>query len=374
MNNKQVNKLNLWGYYGCNYGDNIMMKILIDYINSEFVDMDINVYEVYHGIDKSLVEEKAKINKFKLNKYNFVANIMKIKKMCDNSINIWGGGTIFTDSDGDGFFRVFSYLKYLKIPFGYVSVGIGDMQRKSRILKTKFLLENCSFCFLREEHSYRKAIKKLGISKEKLELTDDLVSIYINDYLERSNYNLKKKEDYLLISWRNLERYINSENQNQLINYCIDLIKAVTNEKKISKIIVLPLDVRNDVECSKPIKKLLENEGFNVELICETNPDKLTEIIKKSSFHISGRLHGSLISELLDVDTVSIIYSNKMEYLYKELNKMNFINVKMCLPDMKQVLAESKIRLDKKKYLEKNVSKAKLNLLSLKANIIKIRK
>ena len=366
MIKKDIDSINIWGYYGCNYGDNIMMEIITDYINNEIPKLKLNVYELYHSIDRALVNDNVLINKCDINNLNLISKIRYIKKISKTSINLWGGGTVFTDRDGDGFFRVFSYLALMGIPFGYISVGIGKMNRISRRIKSRFLLRTCSFCSLREEHSYKKAIE-FAKKNENFLLSDDLVCVYMKKYIESKRKPMKKK--YIVVSMRSLDRYMDDKKKPRLVNYCIELINNVSKANSIYEVVILPLDVRNDMKCSNEMEQLLLEKGFNVRVIKTTNVNEITSIIQNSTFHLSGRLHGSLVSELLGVPTVSIIYSNKMDYLYYELKKSNYIRINDEFPDVSKLIKESLVKVNTDEYLSTHYENSMKNLKYLKDNI-----
>lgn len=313
-----MKNINIWGYYGVNYGDDIMLQVLIDQLEKE--NINVNIVQQNKNIEEKIDIGNARIlnleNKLSLN------NLKYAKKMASNALNIWGGGTIFTDCDGDGNFRNFFYIKLVGGVFAYIGIGIGSITRLTRKIKTNYLLKQCEFSTIRDPFSLRyHSIEK---QKDKFTLVSDLSYCYFDEY--RKN-NKKKDGNYLLITWRNLDGYYDKNDEDAFMEKMLKMALEICNDKKINKITLMAMDDDFDIISCIQLQQILLELGFNAEVIKNKNINQITEVIDNASFHISGRLHGSIASEFLNTNYISLSYSKKMDYFHQMINKKNVIKL-----------------------------------------------
>lgn len=326
-----IDNLVLWGYYGVNYGDDIMMEQIIDYFKNK-----INIYVI-------LTEE----TKFKLdNGVNYIRKpVLNNRKEMNlwldslpkNSFHLWGGGTIFTDEEGDGNFYPFLYLRLKGNKFGYFSCGIGRLNKTTRKLKTWLLLNLCEFCLMREVASFKKACD--FSTRDNIYLTDDIVLNYafgLND----SSLQFCPKDEYILFSWRNLANYSSIQSQLDNQKLFVDLLIETSKATEINNFLALPIDQNVDIEPNEKIINSLKERGYEGKIVRPCNISEITKYIANSSFYYSGRLHSSMVSEVLGVPTFTFSYSPKIDCFYQKIKRKNYINItkeQMC--DYKRVLS-----------------------------------
>lgn len=315
--------VSLWGYYGFNYGDDIMMELFIDELTKR--NTKVILVDSHAGNLKEKVKNKNNvevIDFFHLSKKEKFKTLSSLAKTTD--LNFWGGGTVFTDEDADGNFRFFLLLKLLGGKIGYISVGIGDMKRLSRKLKTKVLIKLTSIITLRDKKSY---LTSKAINSNNSFNFEDVTYYYFNRYKSQSEkVNNHKKDNYLLVSFRSLENYFGKEKERKTADQLAEIIPVLMEKHQFSQVIFLPLDVK-DVEINKNIQQSLDN-SIKSQLFTNISVDEMTGIIKNSGIYISGRLHGSVASEFFNIPTISLSYSNKINYFYESINFPYFIDLR----------------------------------------------
>ncbi|WP_312098328.1 polysaccharide pyruvyl transferase family protein [Niallia sp.] len=313
----------LWGYYGSNYGDNIMMEILIDYFKKRnsritLIDMfDNNLQKNYSHLGNDI-----KIEPFY--KYSQYEKIKKVKEYSKSDINIWGGGTIFTDEDGDGNFKSFSLIKLFGGKIAYVGVGIGNLTKRNRIWKTQFLLSNSEFIVFRDEDSYKNA-KRLSNNTDFF-VAEDLAYAYFNNILDGSfNENLNNK--YIVVSWRNLNGYMDCNEEEKLMDRVVFCINEIVNKYEFQEVILVALDTKYDHSSCELLYSKFSKFGTKITYDKKSTIDNINKLIFNSKFHLSGRLHGSIASEIFGVPTLTLSYSPKIDYFYESIKSDGFINI-----------------------------------------------
>jgi polysaccharide pyruvyl transferase WcaK-like protein len=338
----------LWGYYGPNYGDNIMLKVIIDYLNKMHIEVEIvDLYDIsnYLNIDTKIIKFKEK------NKLQKLYSLYKLSKK--NVINIWGGGTIFTDCDGDGNFGYFRMIKIFGGKIAYLGIGIGKLTNKERIEKTKYLLKKCEFSIFRDNTSLEKA-NNLSKSKNYY-LAEDLSYIYFNKFITKQ----VQYSNYVLLTWRNLVGYMNKQQEKDLMTDIVESCIKLCDDYNIKNVLLVPLDEKFDNESCEYILKMFNNK-INVYIDDDNSIDNVTNLICNAKFHFSGRLHGCIASEFFNTPTYGLSYSLKMKYFYQSISSNDYFDI------YKEKIDYEKIKniVDNKKCVSKSkfVSGANKNL------------
>lgn len=352
-------KIALWGYYGHNYGDDIMLYVIIDNLNK--LKIDFEVIDMFNGnLNKIYGNTTIKIYNWKNS--NKIQKILKLKNLANkNIINVWGGGTIFTETEGDGNYKLFKIIKMLGGKFGYIGVGIGELKSKGRIKKTKNLLENSDIAIFRDESSFKQANRFVKKNKNFF-LADDLSYLYFNNLCNVKKTSVQDK--YLLITWRNLKNYLPPADEDKLMKKIVKYSIRIKNDYNIKKIVLATIDSVVDKESCQKLLNIFKNMGQDVYIDQNSSIENITNLIANSSFHFSGRLHGSVASEYFNIPTLSLSYSPKMMYFYKSINKNNVIDIfkeELTFEKIKEVLSTKEPN-----NFDKKINDAKLNLIFLK--------
>lgn len=303
-----LNKHLIIGYYGENFGDNMMLKSLVELYKKNDYDYSILTYSNLK--DSKLIEF---VGKDKINLINY-KNLSKEIKDCSNVV--WGGGTCFFDKKGIGGFKYMLISKFIfNKKINYFSIGIDELKS----LKVKIIL--FLTCLISESIFVRdvKSLKRVNDYtfswfKNKIYKTFDLV--YLNQYnpSPKKNYNSD-----ILIAYRNIDEYF--ANSKEILN---EILYEVTNNIKSfdTKINILVVDPSVDLLNSERIFKELKNKGFKCKLLNNLNYAENCKYIKASKFIITGRLHVGFIALIYNIPFSILNYSSKIEAFTQE----NFIN------------------------------------------------
>ena len=356
-------KILITGYYGAgNFGDDIMLEAFCKNIKAKNKNVKISILKMYDkNLNINLDKDIKIINFYKIPKLK--AKIFKyIVKKYD--MFLWGGGTCFTDEDGNGFYNYMNLAMESGVKFGYVGVGIGKLTIKDRIEKTQYLLKNCDFISFRDKRSYDYA-KSIVPNKKNMYLTEDLAYLFINSLMDKKIVKENEKRK-IIVSWRNLINYKTIEEEKKMINTLISFLKEIMNEKVDTEILILPLDDIKDCKKNKEIYNELKNfENEKVKVLYKENltpKEKINEILK-ADLNICSRLHGILVSELANIKTIGISYSIKIdEFLESIGKKCDLINIDALEKEKLYSIYKSESKNITSEFIKEKVSKSKKNI------------
>lgn len=315
-------RIGLWGYYGVNYGDDIMLKVLLEYFCKKNIHVDLIDFT---GKLNHLENYNNNINVISFAKIPKVKKFYKLVYLSKANINIWGGGTIFTDQDGDGNFNMFRRIKRLGGNIGYIGVGIGSLNEKSRLFKTKWLLNKSNLTIFRDQNSLE--IARNICPNESFNIADDLSYFYFDNQKNSNSTSIANQENYILLTWRNLIGYMEKEKELILMDEIVNNIIDIMNNKSYETIILSALDSDYDKESCLILNKKLKERNINVLNDEDSDIDHVTNVIQNASLHISGRLHGSIASEFYNTPTITLAYSKKIQYFYQSIGSNKYIDI-----------------------------------------------
>lgn len=308
------------GYYGMlNLGDDLMLKTLLE---SNPVEK-INVVQFKNNPLPGQGENISFLTwpDGKLAKITFAAKfILRSQEL------IFGGGTCFTDEDGDGFFKYMIMAKLLGKKVKYKAIGIGNLKRKSRILKTKILLNIADEITVRDEKSFSRA-KKLTNNKKQIVKEEDLAIKSISDIISEEKFKVNSEEPYIALGWRNLNRYNCNEWNDP--NYVVDYILKLSKEKGLNKIIMFDVDSYFDTNINQTLFDLLKETDLEVVYDQSTDITEKMKVICESSFVFTSRLHVAVIAEEANIQCEALNYSPKIQYYVEEVHSQH-VKVVFC--------------------------------------------
>ncbi|MFP8640610.1 polysaccharide pyruvyl transferase family protein [Priestia aryabhattai] len=319
-------EITLVGYYGMdNFGDDLMLKSLLDEFEKHDLKVNILAYrevswlstEAYPNV-KVWIWPDSKLGKFQL-----------FKKASQNSKAVfWGGGTCFTDEDGDGYFKYMLYAKLLGKKVGYLGVGIGNLSKTSRLFKTKKLINISSILTFRDKTSLKKASNwKKKSSKASIELVEDPA----NQTLEvlASSLPVKTNNNSLVLAWRDLSDYSNTTIGAELLPVSEMAIK-LCEDHEMNRIVIMDTDSVRDKELSISLKESIEklNSNISVEYNDCTNYEEKLAVINESKVVFTSRLHVAVAAKYLNKECFVYNYSPKISYFVQEEgnNKIQLID------------------------------------------------
>lgn len=328
-------KILLMGYIGNhNLGDDLMMRAFVGRLYEMCPDAEITLLLRFCGVDEEVGEL---LGMLKLrNKTLHVRSVHNLRLAAVKTyiygnfiapkydLCLWVGGTIFNDTSGKGLYDYFSYNIKKKIPFGYIDIGIDNIDKKERILHARELFGHSAITILRDKESCDIAMKLRGKNHtpagdfySDIMQTDDLV------YLALEEREETQKKNVLLISWRNLSEYLTEDEEKRAQEDVAKFAKIWLDEKGEDACVeLLPIDTFTDTEANERLKEVLVKEGIsNVLLEKSPDPDVKIEHIATADTYISGRLHSTMFGEYYGCNVISVNYSPKMDRFLKSIKR-----------------------------------------------------
>jgi len=287
-----MRKVLVSGYIGFdNFGDELIFKILKEHLLSLGCE----------------VCALSKNSEYDIKTYNYKNLIQIIKAIIDCDILISGGGSLLQNKTSN--FSLIYYLSVIflaKLFFKKVIIfaqGIEPIKGRFFELLTKNILKMCDFISLRDEKS-QKLLNSWGINSS---LVSD-PAFSITDKIKP--YDDKKG---IILQLRKVKKISK--------NFIKDLASTIILYCKNINVLALQEDYDREIclEFINEFKKLGGSANYNY----NKDIDKTIDIINKSEFVISTRLHGLIVSRVLKSKTFALSYDEKIKTLTDELNIAN---------------------------------------------------
>ena len=246
---------------------------------------------------------------------------------------IFGGGTCFTDSSGDGSFKLFMLAKLLGCHLAYIGVGIGNLSYRSRILKTKVLLHLSDFITFRDNRSYDYGLAIAGKAlNKKIYKTEDLCYLDIDYQLSKIVPKTKTTQPLWVISVRPLGQYLSGEKLYRFWHNWIEWLCDLIEENKPVKIIFLAIDDQRDIPISEKIcnslrERNLHYNNFQINVIKKITADEKCTVLASADHIIAMRLHAILLGCAMKVPTFGVSYCKKVSSFYQSIGSDYFAEI-----------------------------------------------
>ena len=325
-------KICISGYYGFNnFGDEIILKILVENLKKFDFKTDITVFSSNPVETSSLYDVKS------VKSFNFLSVFFSLL-FCNCLIS--GGGSLLQDVTSKKSLVYYLIVLLLAIIFGKKVIifaqGIGPVNNKFLLKITKFVLKHANYITVRDIRSYN-LLKQWNIE-----------SHLCHDPAWNINVKQTEKTNKLGIQLRSWN-YDNFDFIKKLA-YCIE---KYYNDKEIN---ILSLQNKADIEvCTKLKDEILKlNKNIEVYVIENTSNDKVIEDISLFDEMIAMRYHACVMAIKSMKKVLPVNYDIKIEELAKEFN-INYLNLDET-DDM-----ESKI--EKFKFKEADYNEEKLKKL-----------
>lgn len=297
-------KVCLSGYYGFdNAGDEALLSAITSTLQSLSKDIEFVVFSGNPSKTASLHGLRA------VNRINPFVVIRELKQA---DLLISGGGSLMQDvtSSRSLFYYtgVVALAKLLKKPVMFYAQGIGPLNKKSSRFLLRHIANQVDFITLRDASSLN-LLKSLGVKKPPLKVTADPVFA-----LEPGEKDYKKAHEVLNRFFPERSRIIGVavRKWDQLEGYQ-EILARVLDElaEEGYRIVLVPMDYRNDLEESRRIKSLMKKESY----IVEQSLKSLEYIALVSNFDlmVGMRLHALIFAASRGVPFAAISYDPKVE-------------------------------------------------------------
>lgn len=319
-----MKQVTIIGYHGANnFGDDMMLKSIIAILEEANVRINIVGFGEISWIDPGIKVGKLLGRKFKKENRALFHEFSR-----DSDLVIWGGGTCFTDEEGDGFFDFMIRAKLRGKKIGYYSVGIGALNRLSRRLKTRALINLSSYVGLRDDTSFKQASRYALFNKKKVERMEDAANESIASLIaDNEGHHLKQdKRRNLLLAWRNLRAYskdTTGDNFEIIARYCLKLY----HEHQMERITIMDTDSWQDNRVGIKFVEILKDLDPSIPVNHNTIKDYLEKykLIAEADLILTSRLHVAVCAHYLNIKCLAYNYSPKIEYFVDECENPNIV-------------------------------------------------
>jgi polysaccharide pyruvyl transferase WcaK-like protein len=316
------------GYFGGdNLGDDIMLRALIDELNQS-CGMPIRVV-AYAPIP--WLEGEVSVDVWK---NNWADNYAILRANLEKSSHLlWGGGTCFTDEDLDGGYKQVLFAKKLGKKVAYVGVGVGNLKKLERQVKTLILINRADYLSLRDAVSYQRARRFCVWNSKKLEQVEDLSYGFLQQW-DRNHPQPDADPHYLLVAWRNLTAYGVTDRPAFLAKVS-DYILKRCQDHQLTRILLIDTDSQIDPEMNQELLIQLQQLGgepIQVEYDPTIHYTEKLKRIAASSAMITSRLHVAVAAHFFGKPCYAYNYSPKIGYFSDEVK-----NPKLTLIPIEQL-------------------------------------
>ena len=302
-------KFLITGYYGfLNSGDDAILTSMCEDIKSLEVDSKITILSK----KPSITEEEYKTHS--AYRFSFFSVVNEIRR---TDVLLMGGGSLLQDATSTR--SLIYYLSILGISklFGKKCMiyanGIGPIKKPFNRLITKLMVNKVDIITLRESLSLSE-LNKMGITKPKIRITADPVfslpvhEIDTNEILITEGIDTSKPYVAVLFrSWKDIDDYIG-----KTANICDYIVKDLD-----MNIIFIPMKYPTDLIISERIAGAMKENSYILKEKYDNNT--IIQIIGKSKFILSMRLHALLYAALYNVPMIGFIYDPKVKYFLEEI-------------------------------------------------------
>ncbi len=320
-------KFLITGYYGfLNSGDDAILTSMCEDVR----DLGLNSKITILSNNPQETEKEYKVHA--TNRFNMIAVIKEIKSA---DVLLMGGGSLLQDCTSTRSLIYYLAILWLAKAFGKKTMiyanGIGPIRRRVNRWITKYMLNKVDLITLREKLSY-KELEKLGVRKPLIKVTADpvfslklkpqnLEQIFEQEKIETS----KPLVGVLFRPWKNQEEY-----STKMALICDYVVRELG-----MNILFIPMKYPTDLKISNSISEKMECKSYSLNNKYDVNT--IIEVIGKTRFVLSMRLHALLYAALKNKPMIGYIYDPKVKYFLEEMNIS-------ALEDIESFTVESSIK------------------------------
>lgn len=347
------------GYYGFkNSGDDALLQAIIK---------DLKTYKESPNI-VVLSANPAETMKYYRVKSISRLNIFKITRLMKRAdMLISGGGTLIQDRTSTKsllyYLAIIALAKRCNTKVMLYSNGIGPLEKKSNIKKTKKILEKVELITLRDKCSY-DTLRELGINNENVIVTADpaLDLDSPDEKLGRAilrSEGVPENKKLLCVSvrrWQNL----GSEFEATMAKIC-----DYAYEKYGYYTVFLPMQTSRDMAIMQNIRRKMRKDATIIRK--RYSVGGMLSVTKCFDMCIGMRLHTLIYSAVNSLPLIGLVYDPKISSFMEYTHQRHYVDVtNVTYEALKEMLDEcmenyDEIKADLKQNYEKLKDKARLN-------------
>jgi polysaccharide pyruvyl transferase CsaB len=278
---------------------------------------------------------------YKVKSINRLNPIKIFSHMRKADMLISGGGTLIQDRTSTKslwyYLIIISIALKNKLKVMLYSNGIGPLERKGNIKRTKKILDRADLITLRDDCSY-ETLRNLGIENKNVRVTaDPALTLDIADKARGleilKNEGISKTDKILGVSvrrWQNL----GAEFENTVAAVC-----DYAYEKYGYHTVFLPMQSSRDMAISQSIKRRMKNPASVIKN--RYSVKDTMSVMSRFDLCIGMRLHTLIYAVINAIPIIGLVYDPKissfMEYThqthYVDVENVTFDNLKNYLDD-----------------------------------------
>ena len=307
------------GYYGFkNSGDDALLKAIIEDIKRYKESPNIVVLSANPKETKEMYHVKA------INRLNVIQILKHMKKA---EMLISGGGTLIQDRTSTK--SLWYYLTVIKaalrknLKVMLYSNGIGPLERKSNIKKTKKILDKVDLITLRDERSL-DTLKAIGVENKNIIVTaDPALELDISDK-ERGRkildeLGVPKDRKLLGVSIRRW-RDNGSEFEDNIAWVC-----DYAYETYGYHTVLLPMQTSKDMTVLQNVKRSMKHEATLIDRRIDV-ADTMS-IMKNFDVCIGMRLHTLIYAVINAIPLIGLVYDPKISSFMEYTNQTRYLSL-----------------------------------------------
>lgn len=291
----------LLGYWGFrNFGDDLYLRIALDWISEHRPDLRVTVI----ARNRRLVTVKGDVDC--IGGVGAIAKTRKFYALLRAEAMLWIGGTCLYECRGHSGLRQLEHrvalAKWLKIPFHFVSIGIGETITERGRRSVQNILRNCASASFREARSFALALGMVP-SSSKFSLAGDLTALL--DVSPKRNARVRLEH----VGFSGVRDYaIDTDAVLQVAS----TLKGLVSIGATIHFFALHegIEDRSDHAFHHRVAALLPPGTFVYEDYA--SPSDLKDRIYALDFHIGMRLHSVLLCDLFGVPGIGLASSPKI--------------------------------------------------------------
>lgn len=307
------------GYYGFkNSGDDALLKAIIQ---------DLKKYKESPNIVVLSANPRETQEAYRVKSINRLNPFSIIKHMKNADMLISGGGTLIQDRTSTK--SLWYYLAVISLALRHnlkvmlYSNGIGPLEKKKNIEKTKRILDKVNLITLRDELSY-ESLREIGIENKNVTVTaDPALDLDIADE-ERGrailiDEGVPENAKILGVSvrkWQNL----GSDFENTVAAVC-----DYAYEKYGYHTVLLPMQSSRDMAILLNIRRKMKNPSSIIKK--RYNVEDMLSLMKCFDLCIGMRLHTLIYAAINAVPLIGLVYDPKINSFMEYTHQPYYLNV-----------------------------------------------
>ncbi len=295
------------GYYGENFGDLLMLSVIIQKAKPFVSVLQIFTYgnkaSLYSYLS-TVNTDSMRIDVIPLNEVGVIGFVTQVRGA---DLIMWGGGTCFMDEGGTGGVKYMFLAHLLGVPVYYLGVGIDSCRKTVTKMCILIAMIISRSLYFRDEHS-RDVAKKYSFRKKKAKFIPDLAFSISKSSVDHVNVDFPGA--YIAFCTRELGLYFGADAEDVNSQLC-ELALAIARKVNVQTIVLILADSAEDKNLSLMASNMLSRSGVGVEIVEGSDIQSTTSVIAGAKFLVSVRLHPAVVAHQIDVPYVLFNYSDK---------------------------------------------------------------